>query len=112
MTAYMLCMVLFLIGLYCVLRKRNIVKIIIGIGIMEYAVNLFFILVGYVKTGSSPIYTHGQPVTKMVDPLPQVVVLTSIVLGLSVTLLLISVAIKLYEKYGTFDITKINKLKG
>ena len=112
MTAYLLCLVLFSIGLYCVLRKRNIIKIIIGIGIMEYAVNLFFILVGYVRSGRSPIYAQGQIVTKMVDPLPQVVVLTSIVLGLSVTLLLISVAIKLYEKYGTFDITKINRLKG
>jgi multicomponent Na+:H+ antiporter subunit C len=79
---------------------------------MEYAANLFFILIGYVKEGRSPIYSHDQAVTKMVDPLAQVVVSTSIVLGLSVTLVLISIAIKLYEKYGTFDITKINKLKG
>ena len=108
----MLCLVLFSIGLFCVLRKRNIIKIIIGIGIMEYATNLFFILAGYVKEGSSPIYTHDHVASRMVDPLPQVVVLTAIVLGLSVTLVLISIAIKLYEKYGTFDITKINKLKG
>ena len=112
MMIYMLCMVLFLVGLYCVLRKRNIIKIIIGIGIMEYAVNLFFILIGYVKEGHSPIYAHDGAVVKMVDPLPQVIVLTSIVLGLSVTLLLVSLAIKIYEKYGTFDITKINRLKG
>lgn len=108
----MLCLVLFSIGLFCVLRKRSIIKIIIGIGIMEYAVNLFFVLLGYVKMGRSPIYSHDQAIVNMVDPVPQVIVLTSIVLGLSVTLLLISVAIKLYEKYGTFDITKINKLKG
>lgn len=108
----MLCLVLFSIGLYCVLRKRNIIKIIIGICIMGYAVNLFFILIGYVKDGRSPIYAHDQAITKMVDPLPQVVVLTVIVLGLSITLLLISIAIRLYEKYGTFDITRINKLKG
>jgi multicomponent Na+:H+ antiporter subunit C len=79
---------------------------------MEYAVNLFFILIGYVKSGRSPIYARDQVITNMVDPLPQVIVLTAIVLGLSVTLLLISIAIKLYEDYGTFDITKINKLKG
>ncbi|MDD5428739.1 MAG: sodium:proton antiporter [Candidatus Omnitrophica bacterium] len=112
MIIYMLCLVLFSIGLYCVLRKRNIIKIIIGIGIMEYAVNLFFILIGYVEGGRSPIYEHGQTMMKMVDPLAQVIVLTSIVLGLSVTLLLVSIAIKIYEKYGTFDITKINRLKG
>jgi multicomponent Na+:H+ antiporter subunit C len=108
----MLCMVLFSIGLYCVLRKRNIMKIIIGIGIMEYAINLFFILIGYVKEGRSPIFDHGQVITRMVDPLPQAMVLTAIVIGLALTLLLVSMAIRIYEKYGTFDITKINKLKG
>ena len=112
MTAYMLCLVLFSIGLYCVLRKRNIIKIIIGIGIMEYAINLFFILAGYVKEGHSPIYADGPAVTRMVDPLPQGMVLTAIVIGLALTLLLVAMAIRIYERYGTFDITKINKLKG
>ena len=108
----MLCLVLFSIGLYCVLRKRNIIKIIIGIGIMEYAINLFFILIGYVKEGRSPIFARDQVIAKMVDPLPQAIVLTSIVIGLALTLLLVAMAIRIYEKYGTFDITKINKLKG
>jgi len=112
MSLYLLCLALFAIGLYCVLRKRNIIKIIIGIGIMGYAVNLFFVLIGYRAQGRSPIYAHDQMIKNMVDPLPQAVVLTSIVLGLSVTLLLISIAIRIYEKYGTFDITKIDKLKG
>ena len=108
----MLCLVLFSIGLYCVLRKRNIIKIIIGIGIMEYAINLFFILIGYVKEGRPPILARGQIIAKMVDPLPQAMVLTAIVIGLALTLLLVAMAIRIYEKYGTFDITKINKLKG
>ena len=108
----MLCLVLFSIGLYCVLRKRNIIKIIIGIGIMEYAINLFFVLIGYVKEGRSPIFVRGQAIPQMVDPLPQAMVLTSIVIGLALTLLLVAMAIRIYEKYGTFDITKINKLKG
>ena len=112
MSVYLLCLVLFSIGLFCVLRKRNIIKIIIGIGIMEYAVNLFFVLTGYRALGRTPIYSQDQQVKNMVDPLPQAVVLTSIVLGLSVTLLLIAIAIRIYEKYGTFDITRINKLKG
>ena len=108
----MLCLVLFSIGLYCVLRKRNIIKIIIGICIMEYAINLFFILIGYVREGSSPVSARGQAVVKMVDPLPQAIALTAIVIGLALTLLLVAMAIRIYEKYGTFDITKINKLKG
>ncbi len=112
MTEYLLCLVLFSIGVYCILRKRNIIKIIIGIGIMEYAANLFFVLVGYRANGRSPILAQDQAIKNMVDPLPQAVVLTSIVIGLSVTLLLVAVAIRIYDRYGTFDITKINRLKG
>ena len=112
MLTYILCLILFLVGLYCVVRKRNLIKIIIGIGIMEYAVNLFFILAGYRSEGRSPIFDDAQIVKDMVDPLPQAVVLTTIVIGLALTLLLIALAIRIYEKYGTFDITKINRLKG
>ena len=103
---------LFLVGLYCVVRKRNLIKIIIGIVIMEYAANLFFVLTGYRHEGRSPIFAADQVIKNMVDPLPQAVVSTLIVIGLSLTLLLAAIAIKIYEKYGTFDITKINKLKG
>lgn len=112
MLTFLLCLILFSVGLYCVLRKRNIIKIIVGIGIMEYAVNLFFVLVGYRDRGRSPIFAVDQVIENMVDPLPQAVVLTAIVIGLSVMLLLVAVAIRIYERYGTFDITKIDKLKG
>lgn len=112
MSVYVLCLVLFSIGLFCAVRKRNIIKIIIGIGIMGYAVNLFLILIGYCKEGSAPIFSEGQTIRNMVDPIPQAMVLVSIVLGLTLTLFLVSVAIRIYEKYGTFDITKINRLRG
>lgn len=112
MTLYFLCLILFCVGLYGVLRKRNLVKIIVGLGIMEYAMNLFFVLLGYRFDGRAPIVAKDQNILNMVDPLPQALVLTSIVIGLGVTALVISIAIRIYEKYGTFDITKIKKLKG
>jgi multicomponent Na+:H+ antiporter subunit C len=112
MTLYLLCLALFCVGLYGVLRKRNLVKIIVGLGIMEYSMNLFFVLLGYRIHGRAPIEAADQNILNMVDPLPQALVLTSIVIGLGVTALVISIAIRIYEKYGTFDITKIKKLKG
>lgn len=112
MTLYLLCLILFCIGLYGVLRKRNLVKIIIGLGIIEYSMNLFFVLLGYRFGGRAPIDAQNQNIANMVDPLPQALVLTSIVIGLGVTALVISIAVRIYEKYGTFDITKIKKLKG
>ena len=112
MSIYFLCLILFCFGLYCILRKRNLIKIIIGLGIIEYAVNLFFILVGYRMHGRAPILTKGEEVLNMVDPLVQALVLTAIVIGLATTALIVAIAIRIYEKYGTFDITKIRKLRG
>jgi len=112
MIIYMLCLALFCIGVYCVMVKRNLIKIIIGVVIVEYAVNLFLILVAYRTNGRVPILSPRQDITNMVDPLPQALVLTSIVVGLAVTALLVAIAIRVYEKYGTFDITQIRRLKG
>jgi multicomponent Na+:H+ antiporter subunit C len=112
MSLYFLCFILFSIGLYALLRERNIIKIIIGIGIIEYAVNLFFILIGYRIQGRAPILAKDQVILNMVDPLPQAIVLTTIVIGLVIVIILVGLAIRIYEKYGTFDITKIRRLKG
>ncbi len=113
---FALCFVLFVIGLYCALTKKNTVKIVIGLVIMEYSANLFLILLGYRKDGIAPIIDKSiNPIeflARAVDPLPQALVLTSIVIGLGVTTLAIALCIKLYEKYGTFDITEIRRLKG
>ncbi|MDO9576368.1 MAG: sodium:proton antiporter [Candidatus Cloacimonadales bacterium] len=114
MILFILCFVLFMVGLYGVIIKRNLIKIIIGVAIMEYSVNLFLILIGYVNEGNVPILPLPEALVNkpFVDPLPQALVLTAIVIGLATTAMLLSIAIRLYRKYGTFNIRKINSLKG
>lgn len=112
MTIYMMCLALFCVGVYCILVKRNLIKIIIGIGIAEYAVNLFLVLIAYRMNGRAPILEKGLEIENMVDPLPQALVLTSIVIGLAVVALLVAFAVRIYQRYGTFDITEIRRLKG
>ena len=115
MTVYFLCAVLLTMGLYCLVAKKNIVKKIIGIVIMEYAVNLYLIIIGYKKGGLAPIIdktTRPELLERFVDPLPQALVLTSIVIGLGVLSLMVSMVIRLYEKHGTFDMSQISKLRG
>ncbi|GAG91160.1 unnamed protein product, partial [marine sediment metagenome] len=103
---YALCFLLFTIGLYCVVVKKNMVKIVIGILIMEYAVNLFLIMLGYRTKGIAPIIDNelldsgtGQVTAHFlnhaVDPLPQAMVLTAIVIGLGSLALMISICIRL-----------------
>jgi len=112
MTIYLLCILLFLIGLYGVIAKRNLIKIVIGLAIMEYSVNLFLILIGYVRGGTAPILSSDVAERIFVDPLPQALVLTAIVIGLATTALLLAIAIRIYKRYGTFNIREIKNLKG
>ena len=116
MFPYILCTILLLLGVYAVIAKKNLVKIVIGLFIIEYAVNLMLILVGYRSEGTAPIITTtenvAQQTSAFVDPLPQALIVTSIVIGLGTAALVISLCIRLYEKYGTFDILQIRRLKG
>ena len=114
---YVLAIALLLVGVYAVVAKKNIIKIIVGVMILDYAVNLLLVLVGYRTAGVAPILSPGEQTAETfaasaVDPLPQAMVLTSIVIGLGLTALMVAMAIRLYEKYGTFDMSKIRKLKG
>lgn len=112
MTLYVLCFALFLVGIYGVVTKRDLIKIILSLGILGYAANLFLILVAYRKDAHYPILSEGVAPGPMVDPLPQALVLTSIVIELGTTALLVALAVRLFEKYRTFDITKIRRLRG
>ncbi len=112
LSMYLLCFVLFCVGVYCLLVKKNLVKKVVGLGIAEYAVNLFFILLGYRHDAAAPIRARGVIENYFVDPLPQALILTSIVIGLGVTALMVAIIVRIYEKYRTFDITQLRRLKG
>jgi len=121
MLPYWLAFFILVVGLYAIVAKRNVIKVIVGLLILDYAANLLFILVGYRPSGTgapvAPILTGGESeahllAARAVDPLPQALVLTSIVIGLSVTAMAVALAIRLYEKYGTFDTDTIRNLRG
>ena len=97
---------LILVGLYAVLFRRNLIKMIIGITIIESGVNLFLITLGYRQGSIAPIYT-SSPGGLMALPVPQALTLTSIVIGVAVLALMLSLAIHLYRHYGTLDAQEI-----
>ena len=117
---YMLTFALLLVGIYAVVARKNIIKIILGLLVIGYAINMLLVLVGYRAPvegpAKAPILADGQSAAQLartaVDPLPQAMVLTSIVIGLGITALMVAMAIRLYEKYGTFDMNRIRRLKG
>lgn len=113
---YALCLVLILVGVYGVATKRNVVKIVLGLAIADYGVNLLLVLIGYRSGGTAPILDPGGDPAALaaaaVDPLPQALVLTSIVIGLGVLALQVALCIRLYDRYKTMDVTEMRRLKG
>jgi multicomponent Na+:H+ antiporter subunit C len=115
--------ILFGIGLYTVVMKPNLIKKLIGLNIMETSVYLFFIAMGDVRLGPTTdqwandnfVRNVGAAVSgteTMVNPVPSALILTAIVVSVSVTALALSVAIKLYQHYGTLDLRKMATLRG
>jgi multicomponent Na+:H+ antiporter subunit C len=97
---------LILIGLYAVIFKRNLIKMVIGITLIESGVNLFLITLGYREGSIAPIYT-SSPGGIMALPVPQALTLTSIVIGVAVLALMLSLVIHIYRHYGTLDVRKM-----
>ena len=107
---------LILIGLYAVLMKKHLTKIIIGLSIIDAGIHLLFIAIGYISSGTAPIFSEKgislvNEGTKMVDPVPQALVLTAIVIGFGVTAVALSLVIRLYRHHQTARIDQIKTLK-
>ena len=112
MLVYLVVMLLLAFGLYALLFKRNLIRMVIGIVLIQSAVNLFLISLGYVKEGYAPIYTLA-PVSKwqsMVLPTPQALTLTAIVIGLATTALMLSLVIMIYRNYKTLDASELGRM--
>ncbi|MBS3811586.1 MAG: NADH-quinone oxidoreductase subunit K [Halanaerobiales bacterium] len=104
---------LILIGLYGVITRKNLIKIFIGLSLMDTGINVLLVSLGYVEGGIAPIITStiNNNSYNFVDPIPQALVLTSIVIGVAVLALGLGVIIKIYEKYNTLDISEIRGLR-
>ena len=90
---------LVLTGLFGVITRRNIIRILLALNIVETGVNLFLVSLGYAPGKDAPIVVSriAGPVTPFVDPLPQALVLTSIVIGLGTTALALTITLRHYR---------------
>ncbi len=106
---YVISIVLIGIGVYGLLTQKNIFKHLISLAIIDTAVNVFIIAVGYVSGGKAPIYTPAVPGNsfRFVDPLPQALVLTAIVIGVGVLALGATLLVRVREKHSSLDLEKM-----
>ncbi len=103
---------LIVLGLYIVFTRKNLIRMVIGLDIADTGVNVLLVSTGYINGNTAPIFSKaGLQVSHMVDPVPQALVLTSIVIGFGVSALALALIIRLYKKTGTLDTSKIRGLK-
>ena len=102
-------MILFGIGFANLMFQRNLIKKIIGFNIMDTAIYLFLAEKGYITGRMAPIVVDGiQDVSAYINPIPSGLVLTGIVVSVSVSALMLSLTIRLYQRYHTLDLDEIS----
>ena len=101
---------LIVIGLAIIVLKKNLIKIVIGMGILDSGINLLLISIGYRVNGTAPIFSDNS--TYFVDPIPQALTLTSIVIGACVTALAFSIVIKINKHYNSIESDDIRRIRG
>jgi multicomponent Na+:H+ antiporter subunit C len=105
---YVVFVVLMMIGLYALIARGNLVKKIVGLNVFQASAFLFFISLGKVDGGSAPILAEG--ITRYSNPLPHVLILTAIVVGISTTALGLAIIVRIREAYGTIEDVEIDRL--
>ena len=105
--------ILFCIGFSTMLLHKNLIKKIIGMDMMDAAIFLFLASQGYIEGRVAPIVVGGvQSVEAYINPIPAGLVLTGIVVSVSVTALMLALAVRLYYRYHTLNLDEIIALAG
>jgi len=106
-------MILFSIGFCLLLFHRNLVKKIMGLDIMDTGVFLFLASMGYIEGKSAPIISDPSQAASMeqyINPIPGGLVLTGIVVSVSVTALMLALAVRLYKRYHTLNLDEMYRM--
>ena len=108
--SYWAAIVLMMIGLYTLIARRNLVKKLIGLNIFQVSVILFYVSMGKVRGGTPPIYLEGAEISDYSNPVPHVLMLTAIVVGVATTALGLSIVIRIREAYGSIEEDELERL--
>jgi multicomponent Na+:H+ antiporter subunit C len=112
---YWVYIVLMMVGFYAIIAKKNLVKKIIGMNIVQTAIILFYISIGAKKGGTLPIIEHGHNgsahavrAADYINPLPHVLMLTAIVVAVATLGVALALAIRIYRQYHTLEEDEIH----
>ena len=104
---YWVVVVLMMVGFYIVIAHGNLIKKIVGLTIFQTSVFIFYISMAKVDGGTAPILTEG--VEQYSNPLPHVLILTAIVVGIATTALALALVVRIKEAYGSIEEDEIQE---
>ncbi len=99
---------LMMVGFYILISHGNLIKKLVGLNIFQTSVFILYISMGKIRGGTAPILTEGDPVYS--NPLPHVLILTAIVVGVATTALGLSLVVRIHEAYGTVEEDEIHEI--
>ena len=105
---FILNMILFLLGLFIIIRESNLIKKVIGLNIFQSSVFIFYLIISKVDGGVPPILNDSQLIYS--NPLPHVLILTAIVVSIATTSLALALIIKIKQKYNSIEENELDKI--
>lgn len=103
---------IFVVGLYGIVTSRNLIHLIICLSVVQSSTYVLLLAVGYRSGGVAPIFYQLPKDTRAVDPVVQALTLTDVVVAVTVTALLLALALQAHKRFGTLDPEALRELRG
>lgn len=101
-----------LVGLYGVVTSRNLVHLIVCLAVAQSSTYVLLLSIGYKRGGEAPVFADRPPSAHAVDPVVQALTLTDVVVGTTVTAMLLAIAVQAHKRYGTLDPEELRAMRG
>jgi multicomponent Na+:H+ antiporter subunit C len=105
---YWVVIFLMMVGFYTLIARGNLIKKLIGLNIFQTSVFILYITMGKITGGTAPIFVEGGGDVVYSNPIPHVLILTAIVVGVATTALGLSLVVRIKEAYGTIEEDEIH----
>jgi multicomponent Na+:H+ antiporter subunit C len=103
---------LFLIGLYGIVTSRNLIHLVVCLSVVQSSTYVLLLALGFESGARAPVFFDVPPGTRAVDPVVQALVLTDVVVGVTVTALLLALAVQEHKRFGTLDPHELRAMRG